>query len=277
MGFFDTVGSALAAAWDAVTSLFSDKNVGSTTVECPAGEVKEEDIPEECAYLKKGQLVSGTEEQFSRGRKEAKIKKPGKAIKHSFPGDDEPQDATEYEVEVDGKKIKVIMPVADPAEAGTQLPSIDEVGKGLGAVPTGQLSTVKQVVVSPNRNPKDAHWATKYDSPGFRSAATGGSGGVTMYPTPHKLAQSRIDSNLIHEGGHTYQSEIWKDAKTKEAWAEARKKDKLSPSTYADKSVGEDMSESLVMYSLSKGTKCEATAKKMFPNRYAELDKLMKK
>ena len=98
-----------------------------------------------------------------------------------------------------------------------------------------------------------------------------------MFPTPSQLAQSRIDSNLIHEGGHTYQSEIWKDANTKKAWADAIKKDPVSPSTYADSSIDEDMSESLVMYTLSKGTKCEETAKKMFPNRYAELDKLMKK
>jgi hypothetical protein len=98
-----------------------------------------------------------------------------------------------------------------------------------------------------------------------------------MYPTTSKLDQSRIDSNLIHEGGHTYQSEIWKDAATKKAWEDAIKNDGVSPSTYSDNSPGEDMSESLVMYSLSKGTPCEEPARILFPNRYAELDKLMKK
>jgi len=169
------------------------------------------------------------------------------------------------------------MPVAAPAEAGTFLPSVDEVAKGLGAVPTEQLGTIKTVEVSPNRNPSDAYWEKTYGTPGFRSAAVGGNGGVTMFPTPFALGQARIDSNLIHEGGHTFQSEIWKVAATKKTWADAIKNDLVSPSRYADNSIDEDMSESLVMYSLSKGTPCEAVAKKMFPNRYAELDRLMTK
>ena len=58
---------------------------------------------------------------------------------------------------------------------------------------------------------------------------------------------------------------------------EAMKKDGQSPSTYSDNAATEDFSESLVMYSLSKGTPCEAMARTLFPNRYAALDKLMKK
>ncbi len=235
------------------------------------------DISAQCEFLTKGQLVSGTDAQFDRNRKPPTVTTPGTATTHTFPGDTAPQAATEYQVVVDGKTIKVIMPVAAPKEAGTHLPSVDEVAQGLGAVPTGQLATIKQVEVSPNRNPSDAYWATQYHTPGFRSAAVGGDGGVTMFPTPSQLPQARVDSNLIHEGGHTFQSEIWKDAATKQAWADAIKNDPRSPSTYADNSIGEDMSESLVMYSLSKGTPCEQSAKNMFPSRYAELDRLMKK
>jgi hypothetical protein len=272
--------STLAAAWKAAASLFSDQCVGAHAIACPntvASAPSDKDIPKECDFLKKGQLVTGSSKQFDGIRKPAVVKKPGTTVKHTFPGDTKEQDATSYQVDVGGTIVNVIMPTASPAEKGTHLPTIDEVAKGLGAVPQGQLSTIKQVEVSPNRNPSDSYWATTYNTPGFRSAAVGGNGSVTMFPTPSKLEQSRIDSNLIHEGGHTYQSEIWKNAATKKAWADAMKRDPLSPSTYADKSIDEDMSESLVMYSLSKGTTCEATAKKMFPNRYEELDRLMKR
>jgi hypothetical protein len=239
----------------------------ATVATCP----KMPTIPKECAFLNKGHLVSGTEKQFDRGRKPAVVG-PGKDIKHTFPGDTAPSDATEYEVEVDGRKVKVIVP--KPYPPGKNLPSVEEIAKGLGAVPSGQLATIKEVVVSPNPNPSDAYWAEKYKKPGFRSAATGGASGVTMYPTTNKLDQSRVDSNLIHEGGHTYASDLWKDAAKKEAWEKAMKSDPFSPSTYADSSADEDLAESMVMYSLSKGTKCEAIAKQMFPERYKILDQL---
>ena len=49
------------------------------------------------------------------------------------------------------------------------------------------------------------------------------------------------------------------------------------PSTCADNSPGEDFSESLSMYSLSKGTRWEATAKARYPARHAALDKMFEK
>ncbi len=50
--------------------------------------------------------------------------------------------------------------------------------------------------------------------------------------------------------------------------------DPQSPSEYSDAAIDEDFAESCVMYALSKGTACEATARAMFPNRYRELDRL---
>jgi hypothetical protein len=276
MGLFQSIGNALEAAWEAVKSLFSSTPVGGTTATCPLmakGPPDEKDIPAECAFLKKGQLVSGSEKQFDRNRKKATIGS-SKDIQHTFPGDKAPQDASETEVDIDGQKVKVITPRPPKKDA----PTVNQVANSLGAVPSGQLATIKQVEVSPNQNPSDAYWAKKYNTPGFRSAATGGAGGVTTYPPGSApYSQSRLDSNLIHEGGHTYQQELWKDASKKKDWESAMKCDPRSPSTYADNSTDEDFSESMVMYSLSKGTKCEETAKTMFPNRYQLLDSYMKK
>jgi hypothetical protein len=88
------------------------------------------------------------------------------------------------------------------------------------------------------------------------------------------MGQADVDHELIHEGGHTYSADLWDSSAKKDAWNDAIKKDARSPSTYADSAPTEDFSESLVMYSLSKGTPCEEYAKKLFRARYAELDKL---
>lgn len=79
---------ALQSAWDSVDSSFGETAVGSAVTTCPVeAPPKESDIPAECSFLKKDHLVSGTEEQFSRNRKPAEVKKPGTAVKHTFPGD----------------------------------------------------------------------------------------------------------------------------------------------------------------------------------------------
>jgi len=241
---------------------------GSAKAPCPLAEPK---IPPECAYLKKGSTVESSKANFDRIRKPAKLSKP-KPIKYKFPGDAAEQDALEYEVEVNGRKKQMIVPKNPPA--GKSLPAPQQLANSLGAVPPGQLDSIPKIVASPNPNPSDAYWAKEYNTPGFTSAATGGASGVTFYPS-NNWSQEFTDSTMIHEGGHTYSQSLWKDPKTKAAWQKAIDADKRAPSSYAENAIGEDFSESLVMYSLSKGTKCEAVAKQLFPNRYKALDGLV--
>ena len=229
-------------------------------------------IPRDCAYLNKPRTVESSKADFDRIRKPAKLGTP-KLIKHKFPGDTAEQDALEYEVEVAGRKKKLIVPKNAPTGAKKGLPTADQIAASLGAVPGPQLDKISQVVVSPNPNPSDAYWAEQYHTPGFSSAATGGSSGVTFYPQK-EWSQKFTDSTMIHESGHAYSQSLWADAKKKKAWEQAMADDGQSPSTYSDSASTEDFSESLVMYSLSKGTPCEATAKKLYPNRYAVLDGL---
>ena len=246
---------------------------GSTT-KPPAAKQKCPLIPEGCEYLNKPYTVEAPKKNFDNIRSKAAADK-GKPGKHKFPGDAKESDAIIHEVDVKGRKVKVIMPKNPPK--GKHLPSVEQIADALGTVPGEQLDSFDQVVVSPNQNPDDAYWAKEYNKPGFSSAATGGSGGVTFYPKGTPWSQEFVDSTMIHEGGHTYSQKLWKDAKKKKQWEDAIKSDPKSPSKYADSSVGEDFSESLVMYSLSKGTKCEAAAKALYPKRYEILDGMFKK
>lgn len=55
------------------------------------------------------------------------------------------------------------------------------------------------------RNPADEFWAKKYNTPGFKSAATGGNGQVTLWARDQSLSDgSPVDSasTLSHEFGH---------------------------------------------------------------------------
>jgi type VI secretion system secreted protein VgrG len=242
--------------------------IDQTTQACAA-------IPKGCEYLNKPYTVEAPVADFDRTRGESKLGPP-KATKHTFPGDSAPSDAIEQVVDVKGKQIKVITPQA-AAPAGKHLPSAEQIAKSLAAVPADQLNSIQQVVVSPKANPSDAYWAVEYKQPNFSSAATGGNKGVTFYPKSTPWDQAFVDSTTIHEGGHTYSQDLWKDADKKKAWEEVIKKDAPnSPSKYADSAPTEDFSESLVMYSLSKGTPCEATARKLYPNRYAALEEMFK-
>jgi hypothetical protein len=242
---------------------FSVCAAGGVLVACPK-------IPKECAYLDKPYTVESSKANFDRIRKPATLGEP-KETTYKFPGDDDEQDALEYEVDVDGRKKKLIMPKNAPDEKS--LPTAQQLADAMGTVPGPQLDKITQVVASPNPNPDDEYWAKEYKIPDFSSAATGGTSGVTFYPQDN-WSQEFTDSTIIHEGGHSYSKDLWSDDDKKKAWKKATTDDGRSPSKYADSSTDEDFSESLVMYSLSKGTACEKTAKQLYPNRYQALDDL---
>ena len=58
-------------------------------------------------------------------------------------------------------------------------------------------------------------------------------------------------------------------------WQQAMRADPIAPSGYARSSQGEDFSEMLVLYSTVKGTPEEAQMRRLFPNRFAILDRMM--
>ncbi len=271
----------LANASKEAAQQFSDRPVGTVTMSCQTapdmpkgGEAKDgkgtPKIPKECPYLDKPYTVESSKANFDRIRKPATLSKP-KDIKYKFPGDAAEQDAMEYEVDVNGRKKKLIMPKKPPANKS--LPTPEQLAAAMGTVPGPQLDKIPQVVASPNPNPSDQYWATQYNIPNFSSAATGGTSGVTFYPQD-SWSQEFTDSTMIHEGGHSYSKNLWSDNDKKTAWETAMRGDGKSPSKYADSSTDEDFSESLVMYALSKGTTCEATAKQLYPNRYKAMDEL---
>ncbi len=79
---------------------------GGSGVPAPPGAIG---IPDKCAYLKKGSTVESTKADFDRIRGTSRLGAPV-AGKHTFPGDKKETDAIIQEIEVKGKKVKVISP-----------------------------------------------------------------------------------------------------------------------------------------------------------------------
>jgi hypothetical protein len=227
------------------------------------------EIPPACAYLTKGGTVEAPEADFVRHSTPTTIG-PGTPMPYTFPGDTKPQAAIAYPVNVRGKWVTVVVP-ADTR--GKDLPTVQQIANGLGGISDEQLRETNRVVLSPNRNPEDAAWEKEYGIPGFRSAAVAGDHEITFFPGSNG-GSANVDATMIHEAGHLYAEKLWKDPANEAAWEKAMADDGRSTSTYADASSAEDFAEACVMYALSKGTPCEATARKLFPNRYKELDRL---
>lgn len=234
-------------------------------------------IPKECSFLDpSNQLMMPPQAYFDAVRRPASMSAPIEA-KAIFPGEKTEKAAVQQVVIVGKKSINLIYPKDNlAADKNATLAAPEQIKNSLSILPDKTLDSISTVVLSPNQNPDDSYWAKEYNRPDFRSAATGGgSGVVTYYPSTFKQPQSDIDRIMAHEAGHTYSIPLWqKVPEEKRAWENAATQDLKSPSKYATSSVDEDFSESHAMYIASKGTSCESTAKDLYPNRYAELEKM---
>jgi hypothetical protein len=155
--------------------------------------------------------------------------------------------------------------------------SIDEVAKGLAALPEASLALVKRVDVEPNKNPDDAYWAKEYNDPNFESYMTaGGDGVVNIYPVPQ--SQDYLDGTMIHETGHILSNTMWgsdTSGKGWDDWKAAAAADKNIPSEYAKSSPAEDFSETLQLYYQVKGTPQEKVERALYLERFKMIDKIL--
>ena len=167
-------------------------------------------------------------------------------------------DVQRYDVRIGDKKIPVFMPM-DRSSDG-HMHSIDEIAKGLAALPDWSLNAVKRVLVHPRASPSDAHWSKVYQTPGFRTYMDAGAdGNINIYPSDTRHSQTTLDANLIHETAHIKTDQLWggdkDDLEIQPEWLEwkdATKQDPFSPSGYATKSLREDVSETLQLYETFK-------------------------
>jgi peptidoglycan hydrolase-like protein with peptidoglycan-binding domain len=219
-------------------------------------------------------VVSPQEGAFE--TKRAKYKLTGPVEQKDYEFDGGKATALKYEVEIDGKKVPVY--VAKDKDAKLTTHSIEQVAKGLAALPKSSRDLVKAVNVEGKPNPDDAYWAKKYNTPGFSSyMAAGAEGKVSIYPSTTAMSQSYLDGTMIHETGHTLSKQKWGEDTDKkwDDWRGAMKKDVTHASAYAKNSESEDFAETLQLYQQVKGTPQEAEVRAVMPERFKIIDDLL--
>lgn len=258
-------------------------------------------IPPECAWLADAprSAQAATADLIAQNLEKNKVPYTVKQLpdeSHTFPkpiGDaasEQTADAHVYEVTVRGRPIKVYEPVTSTTPPGNYQPSADHVARALATMPKEEVDKVSEVNVSPIA-PADKG----------RLAEFQGNGVVSIYPSNKgvrtdsqgipgaQLQQQDLDWLMVHEGGHQVHSTL-RERYGKEnfdtMWKSAIESDKLGPDSqrsvtqYGENAlkkdnIQEDFADAVVIYRLTRGTRCEGAARAMFPARYAMLDAVL--
>ena len=236
--------------------------------------------PDECQYLLDWDSEPDTLPKYDEAAKNlARLRASDLSVldpvntKIKFREDEPPEDAHQYQVKVRGRTITVYEP-ANGAPAKQWLPGVkDMVAPALSCLPTSALDGLEKVILTP------------YPLIGFPTAVAWTLASLkTIYYCCRDRAhlQGDIDWAIVHEGGHIVSHALRTgdiEFHAGPAWKKAMDDDRAigtsGVSQYGDSDGKgqEDYAESALMYALTVDTKCERTARKRFPNRYAILEK----
>ncbi|MRG97481.1 hypothetical protein GF068_36970 [Polyangium spumosum] len=220
-------------------------------------------IPPECTFLKDfGHKATGR--RLGRLRDQYDLSPPTQ-VWEEVPDDTSVTAFDAREVTIRGHKVTIHEPVYGPPP-DKWLPTADSVAKGLATLSDEQLQALDRVFIVP-------HPCTV----GRRNTVADYSGGTIRYfPRNEPHPQSDIDWALQHESGHAFSLDVaWaKDPGAKDAWQKAMDADRRSVSEYGDTNLLEDFAEFMIVFSSTRGTPCEASARALFPHRYREMDRL---
>ena len=170
--------------------------------------------------------------------------------------------AIEQDITIDGRAIHVIRPT-DADAAGKNLPTTVQVAEALRAIPASQRAHTNRVILSPNPHPDS--------TPTRTTAGEAGAGEITLFPVNSEQSQNDFDNRLTHESGHNYQGTLWTSGTAVREWQIAATADNRLPSPYAGANAGDDFCEFGILYNTARGTPCEASARQLYPNRWAKM------
>lgn len=253
-------------------------------------------VPEACRYLIEGSLAHDLPDLAAlRG---SHALGPPTAGSFRFPGDAAPRPSLTYAATVRGQPVDIVAPV-DVADR--PLPSPASVAAALALLPDFAVGSVHQVVLSPLQTPAEQRMRET------GNLANAYFGRITFFQyessdpefdvASYWREQSHVDGVTVHEALHVFVTNVWQDPETQKVtdpstgrgvrwttpqvepmkeWAAATRSDGRAPSSYAKTSPYEDLSDFMVLYLAASGTPCEAVMRRLFPARYAIMDKLVR-
>jgi hypothetical protein len=194
-------------------------------------------------------------------------------VPHKFAGGTAPADR--FDVKVGDQTIPVF--VGRNQDGKLHYKSVEEVAKGLAALPPWARQQVRQVNLEGVRYPKDAELARQHKVPDFRTDMGADKDGILyIFPSTKQVSQAEIDGTMVHEMGHTVSKKRWGPDNSSywDQWQRAGARDGVNASQYANRSVGEDFSETVALYDQVRGTPQEAEIRALMPNRFKIIDQL---
>ena len=181
-----------------------------------------------------------------------------------FPGGS--ADAMRWDMTIDGRVVSIYGP-SGPAIDGA-LPTASSIATIIASAPGAPRSQLKNVVLDPYRNPKDADYDKKFGTVGFRAFMEGSlTGRVMVYPQTRDRPDT-VDV-LVHESGHVWSFRDLTEADWT-AFDAAAALDGHYVSTYASTFDTEDIAETWAVYAcLEPGSRTYSEVSAMFPARFA--------
>jgi hypothetical protein len=157
-------------------------------------------------------------------------------------------------------------PMPPPSEMPAILPQLRALSAG-GPPPRKLAMHTSDVYLSQQRNSADERWAIKYNSPGFKSAATGGDGKVVAYN-----GGTANGETLYHEMGHNLAQATYGGytPTPSSRFGMAMASDEPPVSDYARAAPAEDFAEAVRTYVANR-----AAMKANHPLRYAAIEELI--
>ena len=189
-------------------------------------------------------------------------------------------DAEKWEIAFDdGPEFGVVIPAAP--EPGYHQHTIQEVADAASYLTKKSRSETFHIVLEPIPSSEDQYWAAKYNKPNLKRMMSAGHGGfIHIFPVQGPLnsedKKNYFRATLIHETGHNLSRLYWGDDTSKGKWLEWKASmdvDKISISGYATTDIEEDLAETWLAYSSTKGSPRFEEYRQIVPNRFAMLDK----
>lgn len=135
------------------------------------------------------------------------------------------------------------------------------------AIPAQLARHTGDVYLTTQANRDNAHWAAKYNRPGFKATATGGDGGIVVYN-----GDAIGFGSLTHEMGHNLAAATYgnTDPAPGSQFAQAMASSEPAVSSYGAVAPAEDFAEAVREF-VSDGT----TMRVQYPLRYAAIEALL--
>ncbi|MFO0587769.1 MAG: hypothetical protein U0441_09530 [Polyangiaceae bacterium] len=235
--------------------------------------------PPECQFVLR--LMDRPPDNLSRFRSPYQVV-PGSPMLHKFPQMTQAVPAQVTFVMIHGHRIQIISPgpgvpvmvtPAPPAKPYPgQLPTPEQVAAALANLSEEQLSKLDAVVLSPTGSEWNAYYQQRYRNPYHTAAAETGNNVTTIFPTGSAYSSAVLGRVMQHEVAHLVWHDL--DPSQRNEWQAAMDADRRAISAYGNSAATEDFADAVLMYSLVKGTPCEATMKAAFPKRFALLEEI---